>query len=803
MLWVTLVHGAGIVLADRCPTLCPAWPLLLGSILLALLALLWRARRTQLLWLLLAVSGATNLALNQSLLSPHDLRRLVGEEPRLASIRGVLRETPYQRVHDQKEQEVWRTLAEVEASEIQIGSDPWQPAYGRVLASTAGILPGTFFGGGRVEVEGVVRPPREAAAEGVFDYRAFLRRHGIHYQFLASSTNQWRNLEPHRPPPLADRFCAWAEAMLARGLPAEDSPLHLLWAMTLGWKTALSGEVSEPFMRSGTMHIFAISGLHIALITALLVAWLRVLRCPRWLCGLIVIPLVWAYTGVTGWQPSAIRSTIMASVILAGWSLRRPSDLLNSLALAAFVILLWDPEQLFQASFQLSFSVVLSLALVGPRLEGLRRRWLAPDPWLPEELRPRWHGWVRVPLEYLTLSVCTCLAAWLGSAPMIAYYFHLITPASLPANLIVVPLSSAALACNLASLAAGWALPGAAELFNHAAWWFMVLMTRASIWATRLPAGALQTTAPSLPLCALYYAALASVLSEWFWERRRRGWTLTGLGALGLLCAAQWLQRRGETRLCILPLQGGEAIYVQPARERDLLIDCGDDSSLEFVVKPYLRAQGVNRLDRFALTHGDVHNVGGASSLQALFKPREVIVSSAPFRSPVYREQLGALEAFSGLVHRVARGDRIGTWIVLHPEAGDRLPQADDNALVLYGEVGSCRVLLLSDLGKPGQHLLLSRGTKLEADVVVSGLPARTEPLAEALLDAIDPRLIIITDAEYPAPQRAPPKLRERLDARGIPALYTRETGAVTLSSRRGRWWVRTVSGVDWEFQGP
>src|ERR1700747_3102084 len=102
--------------------------------------------------------------------------------------------------------------------------------------------------------------------------------------------------------------------------------------MTLGWKTALTNEIYEPFMQSGTMHIFAISGLHIALITAILVALLRVLRVSRSWCGLVVIPLIWFYPAASGWQASAIRSTIMMTVIIGGWALCRPTDLLNSLA---------------------------------------------------------------------------------------------------------------------------------------------------------------------------------------------------------------------------------------------------------------------------------------------------------------------------------------------------------------------------------------------------------------------------------------------------------------------------------------
>src|SRR6185436_10123106 len=178
------------------------------------------------------------------------------------------------------------------------------------------------------------REPRSAIAPGLFDYRAYLKRQYISCQLKTRGVVDWkldRTTTPLMQPPLGERFLTWAKATLARGLPAEDEPLRLQWAMTLGWKTALTGEVSEPFMRSGTMHIFAISGLHIALIAGLLVALFRVFQVPRSICGAFVIPLIWIYTGFTGWQASAIRSTVMMSVIIAGWSLNRPSNLLNSL----------------------------------------------------------------------------------------------------------------------------------------------------------------------------------------------------------------------------------------------------------------------------------------------------------------------------------------------------------------------------------------------------------------------------------------------------------------------------------------
>ena len=170
---------------------------------------------------------------------------------------------------------------------------------------------------------------------------------------------------------------------------------------------------------------------------------LREMQLPRGLCGWLVIPLIWFYTAATGWQPSAIRSTLMMTIIIAGWSLKRPTDLLNSLATAALIILIFDPQQLFQASFQLSFFVVLGIAVLAPPLERFRSWLLQPDPLLPPELRPRWKQWLDAPVRMVTTSVGTSVAAWLGSMPLIAYYFYMVTPVSLLANVIIVPLSSA------------------------------------------------------------------------------------------------------------------------------------------------------------------------------------------------------------------------------------------------------------------------------------------------------------------------------------------------------------------------
>ncbi len=783
LLPVALVYGGGLLLAAAIqPPLLFLFPF---AFALLLLALGWARARAFVIWPLLVVVAWVNLVNRTAVISPNDLRKIADPEPALVTVRGTLEETPSLRVYGQGERESFRTLARVRVTALVRG-EKWQLADGPIMVSTKGELPAAYFTGREVEITGVLAPPPLPLVPGQFDYRNHLARQGIYFQLKSDSTNDWRAVNSATAgPPFTDRFLAWAQRTLACGLPESDEPLRLMWAMALGWKTALTGEVSEPFMRSGTMHIFAISGLHIALIAGILVSLLRVLRMPRVWCGLVVIPLIWFYTAATGWQSSAIRSTVMMTIIIGGWSLRRPTDLLNSLAAAALVILLWDPQQLFQASFQLSFFVVLSIALFMPPLEKLRDRLLAHDPLLAPEVMTKWQRAGRSILRALSTSLVTSLAAWLGALPLTAYYFHLFSPVTLLANLVVVPMSSFALMCNLGSLICGGWLPWATELFNHCGWFWMLGMVKLSRWATDLPGGYFYVASPSAFTFVIYYGLLIGTMSGWLWQPERRGRTALAIFLVTVFYAWQSYATRKDIELTILPLNGGHAEYLDAAgRANDWLMDCGNTNSFEFITRPFLRAQGVNYLPRLMLTHGDLKHVGGAELLTAEFHCHEIFTSSFRFRSPAYRRLFADLQREPYHLQTLHRGDQAGPWQILHPTETDESNQADEGALVRRGEFHGVRVLLLSDLGRTGQNRLLDRTNDLRADIVVSGIPTQSEPLCAALLDAIRPRVIIIADSESPATARANERLKDRLNRRNVTVLYTREAGAVMVSFR-------------------
>lgn len=783
MVPIALAYGAGLVVADRVGL--PLVPVFGAAAVLVAACAGFKEAGPRLIWLLLAVMGAANFTLRTAVLSPNDLR---GRDaaPAQVTVRARLVSAPEERVSIRPDRTRHvRTLTEGAATHLrEEKTGAWTPAHGRVLIVNPGPAP-QFHAGDTVEVEGVLRPPPEAIAPGLFDQRLYLVRRGIFFQLESGPAAEWREVRAGGAP-LSARWVDWARATLARGLPEADDSLRLLWSMTLGLKTGLAAEDYEPFVRTGTMHIFAISGLHVALISGMLVGLLRAAGVGRVYCGAVVLPLLWFYTGATGWQPSAIRATIMMSVVVGGWALSRPADLVNSLFAAAFMILVWDPRQLFGASFQLSFLVVLSIAALVPQLERGVDRLLRTDPLRPPELAGRWERLVRAGLSRGLKAGAVSVAAWLGALPLTLHYFHLVSPVTVLANLVMVPLSSAALACNMGSLALGWFWTAPTEWLNHAAWGLMRLMMEAGDLGLKLPASSFHCRGPGVAGLALYYGVLAAVFSGWAFDRRRARAVLAGVAAV-LLSAGAWAwMERGRVAITVLPAQGGMAVFSRaPAAGPPLLVDCGDTNGVEYVTLRFLRSEGVNDLAELVLSHGDIRHVGGAGHLRAWIPIERVVASRAPSRSPVYRKILGEASA-SGRLRTVGTGDAVSGWRVEHPELGDRFARADDSALVLAAEFSGVRILLVSDLGREGQERLLERHPEQRADIVITGLPARGEPLCDAWLDRLDPGLIVVGDSDLPAQERAAAGTMARLARRGIPVLYTRELGAVRVVVGRG-----------------
>ena len=269
------------------------------------------------------------------------------------------------------------------------------------------------------------------------------------------------------------RFCNRQSAAFEQILMnsnAEDATLGNIYiAMLLGKKSVLESEQKSAFTASGTMHIFAISGLHVGVLAITLFYFFLLLRIPRKPATLVSLAVLFLYVQITGASPSATRAFLMVVFFLGSKTFLRQPSPFASLLLSALVVLLWNPLQLWSAGFQLSYAVVASIFLYGlPLIEKLEG-WRVISGELPA--RNKWESNWREFKRKLVQLFCISFSATLVSSPLIIHYFQVFTPGAVILNMALMPLASLAIISGFISLLFGllqfvWV----SAFFNHGAW---------------------------------------------------------------------------------------------------------------------------------------------------------------------------------------------------------------------------------------------------------------------------------------------------------------------------------------------
>ncbi len=365
------------------------------------------------------------------------------------------------------------------------------------------------------------RPPANS-----FD--GYLAAAGINFRVARA-----RVLRLEKPPLAYYQFCARSaarfEGILGHGIAAKRPELAaLLRAMMLGETSELSAEQRTLFMQSGTMHLFAISGLNIAVISGAIQAVLLLLRLPPWARFGIGIGLLWLFVDITGAAPSAVRAFIMAAFLQAAFVVRRPANPLAALVASALLVLLISPLQLFSASFLMSYGIVTALLLLGLPLS---EAWLARTaPWrdLPESTWERWQRVTAAAWRWTVTAVAIGAATTLVSLVTSVQFFGLLTPGALLANLALIPAAMAATLGGFASLVGGLCgLAPVAALCNHASALVLFLIEWLVRQSVRLPGAFLPAhfSAPWIGAAALGALMVALVAGYGAnWQRERGGW---------------------------------------------------------------------------------------------------------------------------------------------------------------------------------------------------------------------------------------------------------------------------------------
>jgi competence protein ComEC len=493
----------------------------------------------------------------------------------------------------------------------------------------------------------------------------------------------------------------------------------LLGCMLLGERGAVPPEMRDLFRESGTVHFLAISGLHVALICSFLWIPARLLRVPPSLATAGIILFLVGYAYLVGLRPSVIRASLMIGIYLLGEALGRPRDPLHSLAVSALVLLAWRPLEIHSTGFHLSYLSVLSILT------------------FRETFLLRAGGRIRRGCQEM---VAVTASAWIGTAPLVLYRFHLVTPGVIVSNLLVFPLIWITLAAG-SLLALGLPTEGIVE----GSTWLLLGLLRI---LSALPGSHLYLPFTAGMMGTAYGIVLAGALRRWLPHPLTFS-RLAMAGALLLIIQGILLvYPRGESmRITFLDVGAGGACILELPHGNTMLFDCGSEGGIDpgaFIVAPTLWDAGITRIDALVLSHSHRDHLSGLPSILRRFRVGRIIVPEG-----MDLEETGGVP-----VRRARRGDAIeglgGVEVeVLGPPVDPPSPSgANDHSLVIRIRWMGRSILLTGDIEERGSRWLLAGHPDLEAEILTVPHHGASNPMSEALARAVRPVIAVISAEE-------------------------------------------------------
>ena len=509
------------------------------------------------------------------------------------------------------------------------------------------------------------------------------------------------------------RVCA---RILRAGLDDKPETAGLLKALMLGYRSDLPLDLEETFEITGTIHIFAISGLHVGVFGSLVIGILRMVGIPRHRWSLLVAPVLIAYIIATGMKPSAVRACVMALAYWAGPTIWRKPDAPSAMGLAAILIIAVRPQELILPGFVLSFSVVGGILTMYPLLERPVRERFQPDPWGGEMDRGR-AVFVRLWSLFALSTAC-----WVVSFPLCAHFFSTFSPIALLGNLFVVPGAFLVVLTGCLSLITGFFSIFFAEVFNHANAVLISALLRIVRGMSQIPYGYCYVQPPSWAWVVAWYLLLVGCIML---RRRRLLVTASTLGVGLALWVLSWSVAQSPLA-SVFASDGALILHVDAGRDH-VVVDTGVGfRSNEFIQE--LRKRGVNRLRYLILTGTDQTRLGGAIDLLNRVPIETLLIA---FPSSVTDETLEPiLEVCRRLdiaIHWVRAGDTgflaDGTeWEVISVAIGER-----GGAVLRFARAFQA-IMVLVDVNSIGQYGLAQASIEPSATVLLlsssSGLPS-------------------------------------------------------------------------------
>jgi competence protein ComEC len=756
----------------------------------------------------LAAIGAAYHHAQHALFADDDVGARASEDLRPARLRGTLDDEPVVVWHPPHGGLQSFAKPDPTVSVLRVSArkqdDEWLPASGRVRLLVMGQFATPLHVGDEVEAVGRLIAPPGPANPGEMDYAAYLANQRIRALLLVQKTRDGvQRLEEGSSWSPA----GWLAALRSRGQQAlvtamSDSsapapsadPFQdpsrkpgelsgIAAALLLGDGSAMTTEDWQQYIRTGVIHVLAISGQHLVILGGFLWFLLRVIGVRRRNGAWFVAAVLIGYALLAGGRPPVLRAAVMVAVACGSVLLRRPALTANAFALAWIVVAAVNPSDLFDTGCQLSF---LAVAVLYWGTGWLNRRPDALEQAI-EQSRPAWLRGLRAVGRTVLASYAVTAVVWLAVAPLVAARYHLVSPIALIIGPPTVLLTSIALVAGFLLLLCAVACPLLVPV--------CALVTRLSLAAC----SALVGFADRLPV----HLYVGDIPEWWLWGFYGGLFGVLWLGTLRLRW--RWVMPAGAAWLCVgliggaarpvsdefrctfLAVGHGGCTVLEMPDGRTLLYDAGALAGPEVTrrqIAPFLWHRGIRRIDEVVLSHADLDHFNGLPAILERFAVGQVSCTPT-FRSKSTAGVAAVLEALArrGVpIQIVSAGDRLKygnvTLDVLHPPADGPYGTENERSLVLLVQHERHSILLTGDLEKAGLARVLGLASPRPAILMAphhGSRTANTAPLAEW------------AGAKVVVSCQGPPRGRpgEPYSQRGAIYLGTWPQGAVTVKCGR------------------
>jgi len=429
-----------------------------------------------------------------------------------------------------------------------------------------------------------------------FDYQAFAIRNQIgHRIFLKRS--DYHFLSRKRVPDLAEESLVIRDRLLKiiEKCGLKGPVFHLVSSVSLGARDELEPEITQSFSKTGVTHVLAVSGMNVAIIYVVLEFFLRFLNRKRWgilIQTIIILAGVWGYAFITGLSASVLRAAAMFSFIMIGKSLNRNSNIYNTLAASAFVLLCYNPSLVYDVGFQLSYAAVFSIVYFHPFIYGLyySKFWIADQIWL-------------------MLSVS--MAAQIGTIPFLLHYFHQFPTWFLLANLMVIPLVTVILYLSFIVFAIAPVVPFLGILMTRVLDWAGQGMLFSVHFVEHLPYSVLQGLYPSD--LTLFLVVLFAILFSVFIVYKIREalfYALILMIVLLIINTTNVIQKQIQQEVVLFNLPGKTLVALTTGKETIWLTTdkSGTKEKFKSYIKPYEGFRGIRKSSILCYSDSSVLN---------------------------------------------------------------------------------------------------------------------------------------------------------------------------------------------------